>query len=89
MNVAQKSAPAKVVDRRHGTKKTGGIAEILAAGAFPNTYNFRVPQAWSCWRHGKSIANNNPRRGNRAFSIQTERGKDEKPPAAAQNYVNP
>ena len=28
------------------------LNEILESGQFPNTHNFRVPQAWSHWKGG-------------------------------------
>lgn len=63
--------------------KTNGIAEILESGQFPNTHNFRNPQSWSVWRDGKAAgreAAKSKHRGDRAFSILTQHGKDEKPP---------
>ena len=41
----------------------GGIAEILSTGQTPNTYNFRVPQAWSHWKNAKAAARTNQNAG--------------------------
>ena len=55
--------------------KTNGIAEILATGSFPNTYNFRVPQPFSHWKNAKAAARTHQNAGLHR-GILTDHSKD-------------